>query len=245
MGQRSGGPRQRRTSSATRNTPPTKPSTTCTTGRSGRSALLRGRQLQGVRRGAAPAAARRLRRGPASGRCRAGLAAELRRHGHGHQAGTARFETDPSASVLDVQCKADDLDNLYVADGSFMPSIGAVNPTLTIIANALRVGDHVAERIGPTRHPQRPTQSLPTPRGSLAMPKIEDYALLGDLHTAALVSAAGQSTGCACPVSTPRPRSPRSCTMRRRDIGLSGLRGRATARPGGTLVTPWCSRRIE
>jgi len=156
MGQRSGGPRQRRTSSATRNTPPTKPSTTCTTGRSGRSALLRGRQLQGVRRGAAPAAARRLRRGPASGRCRAGLAAELRRHGHGHQAGTARFETDPSASVLDVQCKADDLDNLYVADGSFMPSIGAVNPTLTIIANALRVGDHVAERIGPTRHPQRP-----------------------------------------------------------------------------------------
>jgi hypothetical protein len=64
-----------------------------------------------------------------------------------------------------VQCKADDLDNLYVADGSFMPSIGAVNPTLTIIANALRVGDHVAERIGPTRHPQRPTQFLPTPRG--------------------------------------------------------------------------------
>jgi len=73
-----------------------------------------------------------------------------------HQASTARFGTDPSASVLDVQCKADDLDNLYVADGSFIPSIGAVNPTLTIIANALRVGDHVAERIGPTRHPQRP-----------------------------------------------------------------------------------------
>jgi len=111
-----------------------------------------------------------------------------------HQAGTARFGTDPSASVLDVQCKADDLDNLYVADGSFMPSIGAVNPTLTIIANALRVGDHVAERIGPTRHPQ-PAASPPSPcpphEGSLAMPEIEDYALLGDLHTAALVSAAG------------------------------------------------------
>ena len=67
-----------------------------------------------------------------------------------HQAGTARFGTDPSASVLDVHCKAHDLDNLYVVDGSFMPSVGAVNPTLTIIANALRVGDHIAERIGNT-----------------------------------------------------------------------------------------------
>ena len=65
-----------------------------------------------------------------------------------HQAGTARFGTDPASSVLDVNCKAHDLDNLYVVDGSFMPSIGAVNPTLTIIANALRVGDHIAERIG-------------------------------------------------------------------------------------------------
>ncbi|HEX6453803.1 MAG TPA: GMC family oxidoreductase [Trebonia sp.] len=64
-----------------------------------------------------------------------------------HQAGTARFGTDPATSVLDVHCKAHDLDNLYVVDSSFMPSIGAVNPTLTIIANALRVGDHIAERI--------------------------------------------------------------------------------------------------
>ena len=67
-----------------------------------------------------------------------------------HQAGTARFGTDPAASVLDVNCKAHDLDNLYVVDSSFMPSIGAVNPTLTIIANALRVGDHIAERLGTT-----------------------------------------------------------------------------------------------
>jgi choline dehydrogenase-like flavoprotein len=65
-----------------------------------------------------------------------------------HQAGTARFGTDPAASVLDVHCRAHDLDNLYVVDSSFMPSIGAMNPTLTIIANALRVGDHIAERIG-------------------------------------------------------------------------------------------------
>jgi choline dehydrogenase-like flavoprotein len=65
-----------------------------------------------------------------------------------HQAGTARFGTDPATSVLDVHCRAHDLDNLYVVDSSFMPSVGAVNPTLTIIANALRVGDHIAERIG-------------------------------------------------------------------------------------------------
>jgi choline dehydrogenase-like flavoprotein len=65
-----------------------------------------------------------------------------------HQAGTVRFGTDPATSVLDVHCKAHDLDNLYVVDGSFMPSIGAVNPTLTIVANALRVGDHIAERVG-------------------------------------------------------------------------------------------------
>ncbi|HEY6315546.1 MAG TPA: GMC family oxidoreductase [Streptosporangiaceae bacterium] len=67
-----------------------------------------------------------------------------------HQAGTVRFGTDPAASVLDVHCRAHDLDNLYVVDGSFMPSIGAVNPTLTIIANAPRVGDHIAERLGTT-----------------------------------------------------------------------------------------------
>ena len=83
-----------------------------------------------------------------------------------HQAGTARFGTEPAASVLDVHCRAHDLDNLYVVDGSFMPSIGAVNPTLTIIANALRVGDHIAERIGPTHRPLPgtvPAPSLPIP----------------------------------------------------------------------------------
>jgi choline dehydrogenase-like flavoprotein len=65
-----------------------------------------------------------------------------------HQAGTVRFGADPSSSALDLDCKAHDLDNLYVVDGSFMPSIGAVNPTLTIIANALRVSERIAERIG-------------------------------------------------------------------------------------------------
>src|SRR4051794_32025316 len=68
--------------------------------------------------------------------------------GTAHQAGTMRFGTDPASSVLDTNCKAHQLDNLYVTDASFFPSIGAVNPTLTIIANALRVADHLKERLG-------------------------------------------------------------------------------------------------
>ena len=64
-----------------------------------------------------------------------------------HQAGTIRFGTDPASSALDLDCKAHDLDNLYVVDGSFMPSIGAVNPTLTIIANAIRVAERIAARL--------------------------------------------------------------------------------------------------
>ena len=63
-----------------------------------------------------------------------------------HQAGTARFGTDAATSVLDTDCKTHDVDNLYVVDSSFFPSIGAVNPTLTIIANALRVGAVLADR---------------------------------------------------------------------------------------------------
>jgi choline dehydrogenase-like flavoprotein len=67
--------------------------------------------------------------------------------GTAHQAGTLRFGADPAQSVLDLNCKAHELDNLYVTDGSFFPSIGAVNPTLTIIANALRVAEHLAARM--------------------------------------------------------------------------------------------------
>jgi len=63
--------------------------------------------------------------------------------GVAHQAGTCRFGTDPKTSVLDLNCKAHDLDNLYVVDTSFFPSIGAVNPSLTAIANAIRVADHL------------------------------------------------------------------------------------------------------
>jgi choline dehydrogenase-like flavoprotein len=67
--------------------------------------------------------------------------------GVAHQNGTIRFGKDPKTSALDVNCKAHDLDNLYVVDGSFFPSSGAVNPALTIMANALRVGDHLLSRM--------------------------------------------------------------------------------------------------
>ena len=68
--------------------------------------------------------------------------------GCAHQAGTCRFGTDARSSVLDTNCKAHELDNLYVVDTSFFVSIGAVNPSLTAIANAIRVGDHLLQRLG-------------------------------------------------------------------------------------------------
>jgi choline dehydrogenase-like flavoprotein len=68
--------------------------------------------------------------------------------GCAHQAGTCRFGTDATSSVLDPDCRAHEVDNLYVVDTSCFPSIGAVNPALTAMANALRVGDHLLERLG-------------------------------------------------------------------------------------------------
>jgi choline dehydrogenase-like flavoprotein len=85
--------------------------------------------------------------------------------GVAHQNGTIRFGHDPKTSALDVNCKAHDLDNLYVVDGSFFPSSGAVNPALTIMANALRVGDHLLERLGATQMSSRPSA---TPYARLA-----------------------------------------------------------------------------
>ncbi|HKF19297.1 MAG TPA: GMC family oxidoreductase [Candidatus Dormibacteraeota bacterium] len=79
--------------------------------------------------------------------------------GTAHQCGTVRFGRDPTTSALDVDCRAHELDNLYVVDGSFFPSSGAVNPALTIMANALRVGDHLLERLGTTRRVAQTTPS--------------------------------------------------------------------------------------
>jgi choline dehydrogenase-like flavoprotein len=68
--------------------------------------------------------------------------------GIAHNCGTVRFGTDPTRSALDVDCRAHDVDNLYVVDTSFFPSSSAVNPALTAMANALRVGDHLLDRLG-------------------------------------------------------------------------------------------------
>jgi choline dehydrogenase-like flavoprotein len=68
--------------------------------------------------------------------------------GVAHQNGTIRFGSDPRSSALDASCRAHEVDNLYVVDASFFPSSGAVNPALTIMANALRVGDRLLDRLG-------------------------------------------------------------------------------------------------
>jgi choline dehydrogenase-like flavoprotein len=67
--------------------------------------------------------------------------------GVAHQCGTVRFGRDPATSALDPDCRSHEVDNLYVVDASFFPSSAAVNPALTIAANALRVGTHLAERL--------------------------------------------------------------------------------------------------
>jgi len=67
--------------------------------------------------------------------------------GCAHQVGTCRFGADPKTSVLDVNCKAHELNNLYVVDTSFFVSIGAVNPSLTAIANSIRVSEHLLQRL--------------------------------------------------------------------------------------------------
>ena len=72
-----------------------------------------------------------------------------------HQCGTLRFGLDPEQSVLDPYCRAHDLDNLYAVDASFFPSSAAVNPALTIAAQALRVGDHLRDRLGVAASPQQ------------------------------------------------------------------------------------------
>lgn len=95
-------------------------------------------------------------------------------HSLGHQVGTCKFGEDPAISVLDLNCRAHDVDNLYVVDGSFFVSSGAVNPTLTIVANALRVGDHLLERLG-----ARTALSASAPRsnGTLKTPLVPELAI--------------------------------------------------------------------
>ena len=89
--------------------------------------------------------------------------------GVAHQGGTCRFGEDPAISVLDVNCKAHDLDNLYVVDASIFPSSSSVNPGLTIMANALRIGDHLKDRLG--------TSSTSAESSDVANAKLTESAL--------------------------------------------------------------------
>ena len=80
--------------------------------------------------------------------------------GCAHQAGTARMGNDPATSVVNADCRSHEVDNLYVVDTSVFPSIGAVNPALTAMANAIRIGDHLLGRLGATATAgARPTRS--------------------------------------------------------------------------------------
>ena len=88
--------------------------------------------------------------------------------GNAHQCGTVRFGEDPRSSALDVNCRAHDVDNLYVVDTSFFPSSGAVNPALTAMANALRVGDHLLERLDARGTPAAETPDNATPQEVMA-----------------------------------------------------------------------------
>jgi choline dehydrogenase-like flavoprotein len=82
--------------------------------------------------------------------------------------GTVRFGADPKSSVLDPWCKAHELDNLYVVDTSFFVTSASVNPTLTTVANAMRVGDHLIERLGAMSRFRRTDPGSPSPLCSTA-----------------------------------------------------------------------------
>ncbi|MBV0891404.1 GMC family oxidoreductase [Paracoccus sp. Z118] len=91
-----------------------------------------------------------------------------------HPCGTARFSDDPKRGVLDRDCKAHGLDNLYVADSSFMPTSTGVNPSLTIVANALRVADVISRRledVGTTVSGQGEADAPPVQAGPAATPQ--------------------------------------------------------------------------
>ncbi len=96
-------------------------------------------------------------------------------HSLGHQVGTCKFGEDAKTSVLDLNCRAHDVDNLYVVDGSFFVSSGAVNPTLTIVANALRVGDHLLERLGAR---SAESANLPRSNGTVKQPIVPELTTI-------------------------------------------------------------------
>lgn len=83
-------------------------------------------------------------------------------YGTAHMCGTTRMGDDPLSSVVDANCKAHDLDNLYITDASVFVTSAAVNPVLTIVANAMRVADHLKERMGlPVDRPEPTPMAAP------------------------------------------------------------------------------------
>lgn len=106
-----------------------------------------------------------------------------------HQAGTCVFGVDEKESVLNLQCRLWDVDNCYVVDASFMPSMGSVNPTLTIIANALRIADTLSGIGSPQRdedpravpYPETSDTPVGEPAGQnpLSSPKLPDNPYSG------------------------------------------------------------------
>jgi choline dehydrogenase-like flavoprotein len=95
-------------------------------------------------------------------------------HSLGHQVGTCKFGEDPQTSVLDLNCRAHDVNNRYVVDGSFFVSSGAVNLTLTTVANALRVGDHLLERLAART---APSANVVCANGTLKNPVLPQLAV--------------------------------------------------------------------
>ena len=142
--------------------------------------------------------------------------------GCAHQAGTCRFGTDPATSVLDVDCKAHELDNLYVVDTSVFPSIGAVNPALTAMANSLRVGDHLLERLERRRWRRRSRLD----RDGAAV------AERGQIEIAAEISAS-PSSSLGGGLRSYRPTAESSSTASRPGSGRPPAAGRCSS-PGRT-----------
>ena len=85
-----------------------------------------------------------------------------------HQCGTIRFGTDPAKSVLDPFGRSYDVPNLFVVDSSFFPSSAAVNPALTIAAQALRVADHMKGQIPVDHYPDANQNLMPTTRSQVS-----------------------------------------------------------------------------
>ena len=134
--------------------------------------------------------------------------------GVAHQAGTCRFGTDPAESVLDRDCKAHELDNLYVVDTSIFPSIGAVNPALTAMANSLRVGDHLLERMGAGQAGRSATGSKRTgwQAGPRRPPSTGRVSCRASCSSRSPLRARSSPTPTS---TTSRARSTRACSCRR------------------------------